>query len=96
MLPGNLPFLIGWPSLAAMRENLNCEYINLSVKVEGEHHRIQVTSCGHHGFLLFRSGNRSNYNPTSYYLPGVSRYTPFPRTAMLDKVMCRANYTKMR
>ena len=72
VIPGTLPFLVGWPSLRAMKANINCEYLNMGIKVDGKYSRIPLKDRKHHAFLPFRSGIKSQYR--SHYKPAM--YSP--------------------
>ena len=74
VIPGQLPFLIGWPSLRAMKANLNCEYLNLGIKVDGKFIHIPLNSCQYHVYLPFHNRRRSQKNKfTTYYHPFEKR-----------------------
>jgi len=70
VIPGSLPFLIGWPSLKAMRANINCEFMNLGIKVNNRYSRIPLKDGGHHVFLPFKS--KDDKKPISHYKPASS------------------------
>ena len=73
VIPGQLPFLIGWPSLRAMKENLNFEYLNLSIKVGGKFIRIPLNSCQYQIYLPFHNRSRTKKSEVSIY------YHPFEK-----------------
>ncbi len=58
MIPGSLPFLVGWPTLRAMKANLNCEHINFGVQVDGYYYSP----------VLSQSASRSGES-NRYYTP---------------------------
>lgn len=92
VIPGNLPFLIGWPSLRAMRANINCEYMNLGLKLKGNFYRVPLIGDEHHVYLPFQLKSRSYYkqysiasNNSNFYTPASSEpnsfYTPADTTS---------------
>ena len=66
VIEGNLPFLIGLPSLRAMRASVNCELIRLGFKLKGVFHRVKLSLDEHHLYLPFRSSLSSYYSMYSY------------------------------
>lgn len=55
VIEGDLPFLIGWPSLRAMKANINCEHMNLGVRVNDGYHRLKLHTDDDHVYLPFKS-----------------------------------------
>ena len=67
VVPGKLPFLVGCPSLCAMKTNINCEYLNIGTKFDGKYTRIPLKSCDYHASLPFRPENRSQIHKKRVY-----------------------------
>lgn len=57
VIQGDLPFLVGLPSLEAMRPNLNFEHSNLSFKLADKYHRLELIKSDGHLHLPFRSND---------------------------------------
>lgn len=76
VVPGHLPFLVGWPSLKSTKANLNCEYLNLGIKIINRYHKIPLKEDHHHVYLPFNSMKSSYYKPVSYpgYNPSRNEY----------------------
>lgn len=66
-IAGNLPFLISRASLRCMKSNVNCEYLNMGIKVEGKFHHIPLTESDPHVYLPFRIKGRKKSQATSYH-----------------------------
>ena len=64
VIEGSLPFLIGLPSLRAMRANLNCEFLSLGFKIRGSYQRVKLFMDNNHLYLPFRA---RQHTYQSYY-----------------------------
>ena len=61
VIQGNLPFLIGLPSLRAMRANINCEFLSMGFKVQGTYQRAKLCMDKYHLYLPFRAQQHTYY-----------------------------------
>lgn len=55
VIEGNLPFLLGLPSLIAMGATLNHKYLTLGFSLNGKYNRLQLVKNGDHICLPFQS-----------------------------------------
>lgn len=75
VIEGNLPLLIGWPSLRSMKANLNCEYLNLGLKINAVYHKLLLKNDKNHVYLPFRFRSRSFYSGRNRSR-GISKHSP--------------------
>ena len=57
VIDGDLPFLLGLPSLMAMGATLNHKYLSLSLSLRGKYERLRLVRTGDHISLPFRFDN---------------------------------------
>lgn len=62
VIPRNIPFLIGTPTLRKMGANINYRYNSLGMSLGGQYHRIPLQQDNCHVYLHFKSSN----NPRSH------------------------------
>lgn len=87
VIEGDLPFLLGLPTLAAMRANVHFKYMTLSFSLHGKYHRLKLLRDGDHVYLPFafdsvtlqraNGGTRGDSEQQHYTGPsnGGSHYT---------------------
>jgi len=73
VLEGDLPFLIGKPTLKAMKANINFEHMILGLKVNNSHFRIRLHDNGHHVLLDFKTSGSTYFSTPG--APNTSTYT---------------------
>lgn len=85
VVPGNLPFLIGWPSMKAMKATLNCEYLNLGIKINDQYYRIPLQEDPHHVYLPFTARKSPYYKAISKtdYTPSRNSYQPVSSSLLM-------------
>jgi len=71
VIDGDLPFLLGLPSLCAMKANLNFEYMNIGIRIERKSYRIPILKDDSHLFISFKSWNT---NTSLYTCPPIHGY----------------------
>lgn len=93
VIEGDLPFLIGLPSLRALRGVLSFEHMKLGLRIQGEYVRIALTWDKNHVFLPITKPRRSHYSPKANLNPYIvdRRYyvverSPNPRSTFIMDV----------
>ena len=90
VVPGKLPFLVGWPSLCAMKANINCEYVNIGIKVDGKYTHIPLKSCDYHAYLPFRPENRYQIHKQRGYYTYYPPRMVYPSSDAASKITSTA------
>ena len=74
VIKGDLPFLIGLPSLSSMQASINFKYKNLGLYLNGKYYRVPYVEKDHHICLaLIANYTKSAQTASSYYSsPGYS------------------------
>eukprot|EP00171_Calliarthron_tuberculosum_P005577 IDg5577t1 len=65
VIPGHLPFLIGFPALKAMKANLNFKFNTLGMYLHEKYARIPLHSDKNHLYLRFGCKGTSNFSAYS-------------------------------
>jgi len=80
VLDGDLPFLIGFPTLKAMQGTLNFKYMTMGIQINDSYYRIPLRENGNHALIDFKPSGSSYFSnpgttPSMYSPSNTKKYT---------------------